>query len=73
MIKKVKSTLPWTFTNSDCKGKTFLERFTKKNCKYIHIYIYIYIYIRQKSINVMLNEKTTIVYLEAELIKKTYY
>ena len=33
VIKKVKTSVWWTYVISDLKAKKILERFTKKNCK----------------------------------------
>ena len=37
-LKKLKSTLPWTFTNSDCKGEDISGTFYEKELQ-IHTYI----------------------------------
>ena len=70
-IKKVKSSVPWTYVISDRNGEEIVGIFTNKNCKkQVKKNLDQKDYLREKIINYMSNGKVMIIHLIVGLIKK---
>ena len=64
--EKVKTTMPWTYAVSDLKSGEIVETFYKRYLQKTNQK-------REKTINFMLNGKTTIILSAVGLMKKTQY
>ena len=63
MIKKVKSTVSWTYGINDLNGKKMLELFTKMNFKNKSKNVELKKELREKMKNYMLHGKATLVHI----------